>query len=412
MNYNGDNMKIGEFTDKNKVSKDTIRHYMDLGLVIPEKHGGQYYFDDRCQNSLEEIFNLKDMGFTLNEIKTIFFFRRLGNLTHYQQDEYYKTLFVSKYEEILKEIDNLTTIRSRLKEKIEDLSEYEAKKKFTLGIDIGVLNIFKCLKCSGQVVIEDGTIKDNQIIDGKLKCNCGEEYSIENGILIVNNYFNDSQLGFDCNYITDYINLTDYNYLDNIYKGIDWVNKKIDFSDLKKKVILELGSGVGFALRSNYNELPDDCIYVAVDHDIRRHKFLKNMLERTDIKKNIVFICTDFTKIPIKDKSIDVLLDFSGTSNYSFEHNEFLLELVDNYVKEGAYLIGTYILFKNFGSNSLIEDKYRRNFILENIKHGIEELKYKIIDSKLTDYLENGGKYEDYFVNGEKVYSYLFYGKR
>ena len=405
-------MKIGEFADRNKVSKDTIRHYMDLGLVIPEKHGGQYYFDDRCQNDLKEIFNLKDMGFTLNEIKTIFLFRLLGNLTHYQQDEYYRTLFINKYEEILKEIENLTTIRSRLKEKIEDLSKYECEKKFTLGIDIGVLNIFKCLKCNGQLVIEDGTIKDNQIINGKLKCNCGEEYSIENGILIVNNYCNESQAGFDYNYIAEYINVTDYNYLDNIYKGIDWVHKKIDFGDLKKQVILELGSGVGFALRSSYNKLSDDCIYLAVDHDIRRHKFLKTMLERAETKKNIVFICTDFSQIPIKDKSVDILLDFSGTSNYSFEHNEFLLDLVDNYVKEEAYLIGSYILFKNFGSNSLIEYKYRRNFILENIKHGIEKLRYKVIDTKLSDYVENGGKYEDYFVNGEKVYSYLFYGKR
>lgn len=412
MNFDGDKMKIGEFANSNKVSKDTIRHYMDLGLIIPEKQGGQYCFDDRCQKSLEEILNLKDMGFTLNEIKTIFLFRLLGNLTHYQQDEYYRTLFVDKYENISKEIDNLTSIRNRLKEKIEDLSLYEGKEKLTIGIDISVLNIFKCLKCKGQLAILDGTIKDNQILDGKLKCNCGEEYSIENGILMVNNNYNKFQRGFGHNYIAEYINATDYNYLDNIYKSIDWVRKKIDFNDLKNKVILELGSGVGFSLRNIFNELPDDCIYIAVDHDISRHKFLKNMLERADTKKNIVFICADFLQIPIKHKSVDILLDFSGTSNYCFEHDEFLLKLVDNYVKDKAYLIGTYILFKNFGINTLIEDKYRKNFVLQNIKKGIEHLKYKVIDERVSNYLENGGKYENYFINGEKVYTYIFYGKR
>lgn len=30
-------MKISKFAEVNNVSVDTIRHYMDLGLVIPEK---------------------------------------------------------------------------------------------------------------------------------------------------------------------------------------------------------------------------------------------------------------------------------------------------------------------------------------------------------------------------------------
>ena len=405
-------MKIGEFADINKISKDTIRHYMDLGLVIPEKHGGQYDFDDKCQKNLEEIFSLKDMGFTLNEIKTIFLFKLLGNLTNYQQNEYYRTLFFNKYEEILKDIENLTNSRDKLKEKIEELEKYKSDKKVILGIDISILNILKCLKCNGQIDIEDATIKGNQIINGKLKCNCGEAYSIENGILIVNSYSNKFQSEFDYNCVSDYINVTDYNYLDNIYKGIDWLNKKIDFSNLKNKIILELGSGSGFMIRSNYNELPNDCIYIAVDHDIRRHKFLKAMLEGTNIKKNIVFICSDFKQIPIRDKSIDVLLDFSGSSNYSFENTEFLLKLVDKYIKEEAYLISAYILFKNFGINSLIEKQYRKNFKIDTIKSGIDELKYKAIDSKISDYIEKVGIYENYFVKGEKVYTYLFYGKR
>ncbi|MGF7060425.1 MerR family transcriptional regulator [Brassicibacter mesophilus] len=412
INFSGDKMRIGEFADFNNVSKDAIRHYMDLGLIIPEKHGGQYYFDDICQESLEEIKNLKNMGFTLNEIKTIFLFRLLGNLTYYQEDEYYRTLFIDKFENISKQIENLITIKDRLKEKIEELSQNESAKKFTLGLDISALNILKCLKCNGQLFIQDGIINDNQIVDGKLKCNCGEEYAIESGIIKANSYYRQAQFSFEDDYISQYINAVDYNYLDNIYKGIDWLRKKIDLSSFKKKVVLELGSGIGFCLRNIFNELPDDCIYVAVDHDIKRHKFLKNMLERAESKKNIIFICTDFLQIPIEDKSVDILLDFSGTSNYSFEHSEFLLGLIDKYIKDDSYLIGSYILFKNFGLNSLIEDKYRKSFILSNIKDEIKGLKYKTIDERVSDFLEKGGEFENYFVKGEKVYNYVYYGKR
>lgn len=405
-------MKIGKFAEFNKVSKDTVRHYMELGLIIPEKHGGQYDFDERCQKSFKEILDLKDMGFTLNEVKKIFLFRRLGNLTDYQQDEYYRTLFINKYENILEEIDNLTNKKEKLKEKIDYLPQKECKIKFKLGIDINVLSIFKCLKCNGELVVLDGIVNDNQIIDGKLKCKCGEEYYIIDGILYLNNNYNEIKYKLENNHIIEYINETDNDYLDNLYQSIEWFKKKVNFNTLKNNVLLELGTGFGFALRNIYYNLPDDCVYIAVDHDVSRQRLLKNILESAEIKKNIIFICTDFLQIPIKDKSVDVLLDLAGTSNYCFDNNEFLLNQVNNYIKDDAYLIGTYILFKNFSIHGRIEDKYKKNFILDNIKQEIKQLKYRVIDDRISQYLVNGGKFENYFVEGEKVYTYIFYGKR
>lgn len=35
-----DIMKIGKFGEVNNISIDTIRHYMDLGLLIPERKEG------------------------------------------------------------------------------------------------------------------------------------------------------------------------------------------------------------------------------------------------------------------------------------------------------------------------------------------------------------------------------------
>lgn len=40
-------MRIGKLAEKNKLSIDAIRHYIDLALLVPEKRGGHYFFDDR-----------------------------------------------------------------------------------------------------------------------------------------------------------------------------------------------------------------------------------------------------------------------------------------------------------------------------------------------------------------------------
>lgn len=405
-------MRIGKFSEENNISLDAIRHYMELGLLIPSKAGGQYDFDESCKQDLEDIISLKEMGFALSEIRGIFFFKRLAKLSHYQEKEYYREFFNNKYKKIIDEIKSLNKIKMKLEEKIEEMSQAESDKKFKIGIDIKFLSFIKCLSCGGDVILSDGSILENQIISGRLGCKCGEEYKIDDGVLIVSNEDNFDNLDYIDDSIAEYIGTTSAEYLDNICRGMEWARKKMDFNSLEGKVFMDLGSGIGFGLRNIYENLSDTSFCIAVDRDLGKHRFLKNILETSNAKKNIIFICADFLRVPIKDKIVDVLMDFSGTSNYSFEHETFLLKLVDRYIKQDAYLIGSYILFKNFSPNSLIGGNLRKNFLLENVKKEIKGLGYNMLDERASSYIEEGGKFESYFKKGEKVYTYMFYGKR
>lgn len=437
-------MKIGVFAASHHVSIDTVRHYIDLGLLLPEKHGSQYSFDIRCANDMEEINSLKAMGFTLAEIHTVFMFRKLGRMTSYKQDASFHDLFVNKHNRISELLNELKLVSSRLEAKIKEFDGIQEENPFKLGIQLKNLGVLHCPYCKCELNLRKAQIEDNQVMEGLLDCSCGSEFIIADGILIDRSDAADeipvqvpqgangmqgldttagnavekrgepggTAEALDQNQIFDYIKNTDEAYLKNVNKSLEWAYRRLNFEELDGKVVLELGSGLGFFLRLVYDELPEGTLYIAVDHDIRMLRYLKNMLEKSGRQKNILFICADFLQLPIRDKSANLVLDITGTSNYSFEHEEFLLKPVLRYLNDQAALLGSYILFGNFSIDSRIAANVRKNFRIETIKKEISALGFKIVNEMMTDYLDKGGKYESYFTNSERVNSCVIYAKR
>ena len=70
--------------------------------------------------------------------------------------------------------------------------------------------------------------------------------------------------------ISDYIHETDTAFLENVQRGGEWAKKKLMQLDLNEKILLDLGSGIGFFLRNIYEELPEECLYIAVDRDLNK----------------------------------------------------------------------------------------------------------------------------------------------
>ena len=200
--------------------------------------------------------------------------------------------------------------------------------------------------------------------------------------------------------------------MENIQRGGEWAKKKLMQLDLNNKVLLDIGSGLGFFLRNIYEELPEDCLYIAVDRDLNKLLFLKDVIEKRNSKRNILFICADFLSIPIQNHSVDIVIDQSGTSNYSFEHENFLLHELNYLFKPDCYLLSSFIVFKNFSINSQITTRLRDNFTSSKVKGEIQKLQFNSIDERTSEYIERGGKYEDFFVQGEEIYTYSFFGKR
>ena len=141
-------MKISEFANKYEISNDTVRYYMELNLITPEKSGGHYHFDEKCELQIREILNLKNMDFSLQEIKNIFNFKRIGKLSTYQQNNYYQSIYKSKYQDVEGKISDLRYAKGQLKEELLKLESKSNKNITKIGIDLSALSLFICLHCN------------------------------------------------------------------------------------------------------------------------------------------------------------------------------------------------------------------------------------------------------------------------
>jgi DNA-binding transcriptional MerR regulator len=416
-------MRIGEFAKQHSVSVDTLRHYMALGLLVVEKQGGQYDFDDKTSEDLVQLMGLKNIGFSLAEIKMIFMFQRLGRMTAYQRDIYYQSLFSDKHKSIEQDIHDKQAALDQLIKAEAALKGSEQPASQGVGVPLSALELLSCPICQSSFRLDDAQVVDEKIRNGRMSCGCGHVMVIEEGILYANPsdvlnaevvsetaMLNEATAIPQTSVLEAYLTSTHETYLDRVYEGLNWFSSRSDFSGVH--VAMELGSGFGFYLRTLYDQIPEDMLYIAVDRDPERHRFLKRILEAGTGSKKILLLCGSFESIPLKPESVDCVLDFSGTSNYSFEHADFLLERINHLVKPEAHLYASFIIFEKFGLQTRIPPENREHFKEERIRENLAELGFNFVEAHNTQVTDQGGEYEDFFQPDESIRTFLCIARR
>lgn len=104
-------------------------------------------FDEYCQTDLELIIHYKDLGFSLNEIKELFFYKNLAKSMNYEKDTFYQSLFKLKYDKMEQEIELLEKKRDKLKGVLHDLLLTNETSNTIIGIDLSILHLLTCSKC-------------------------------------------------------------------------------------------------------------------------------------------------------------------------------------------------------------------------------------------------------------------------
>jgi DNA-binding transcriptional MerR regulator len=413
-------MKINEFSNKFDLSYDTIRYYMKLNLINPQKVGGHYEFDQEDQNDMEEILKLKEMEFSLDEIKEILSFKRIGRLSNYQKNSYYQNLYQQKLKKIEKKIIELKDAKTALNAHLKRLKAENNEKQNDLSLNLNLLNLFACPICGSDLTLSAEKIENNRIHQGSLNCSCGEKILIKDGILYTKEvYEQESQAEvFETDplfHVTDYIQQTDSEFMDQSYQSLDWLKNRINYSDLANKVVLEPGSGYGLLLRNIYDQLSSDTTYICVEHNPDLNRYLKSLLELSAAGPEVIFLTAELPSLPLKEKIVDYLIDFSGISNFSFYNQGFLPELMLKYFKDHFVLTAIFIIYHKFGEKNIVDRQYRDYFIYSNIRSKFKELGFEFLDeykSEIKKIDSSFGKYEEFAQIGDQIYSYQLQAKK
>lgn len=346
-------MRIGEFSKKYNITRDTVRHYIDMGLLIPRKDGHHYRFDDGHGRDISKIIEFKNLDFSLNEIQKILNFNRLAGKNSNEYNKYYLKVLEDKRKFAIKCQKRYEEIEITLNKKIEDIVNREEKTEKLLGINISCLEILYCPLCNNNLNISDGNIENNMIINGKVECYCGYGAYIEDGIYIGNNcgvnLSNEKKIPSKLDFMED----ASTEFINFFYDGMSEMIEKIKINKKDYKYILELENCSGTFLMQYIEDLDKETTYIIVNNDKRRLEKLKKNLELNNLHEGFIFICEEYDCLPIKTNSIDLVIDHWMTRDYTLEDNKFLLEKLSKHIKLEGLLIGAYPYV-----TSLKTDKY------------------------------------------------------
>lgn len=366
-------MKIGEFSRKYNVSVATTRHYINTGLLVPEKNGFQYNFTKHDCDEMEAILSMKNSGFKLSEMN-----KYLSILRFYNKDDYllYKKLLsflAAKKNSLHDERDQINTYIRLINKKIKEIEGQRRQMTDKIsrqrinelfddlpGFPLEAVSLLRCPDCRKSLRLFNVDISGDSIINGSLTCSCGYSASVKNGVMYTDNlkdlendpaflscYFGDENLitnedGMFLMAMDEYTS----EYLTLIHKDSLWIRKELKSMDLRGRNVLFPDIASQY-LYSHYNgENIDDsiCLVTALSektiHNMRKHIANAN----PDLK--VAYIINQDGRLPLMSGCIDAVIDYLGSDNLAFFHQKHYYDTVAPYISPSAFILGAFEYYK------------------------------------------------------------------
>ncbi|WHY79045.1 MerR family transcriptional regulator [Neobacillus sp. WH10] len=394
-------MKIGSFAKHFNVSVDTIRYYIELGLLVPEKKGAQFHMNQSCLDDMELILELKILQFSLKEIQQFLSYKRL---TINIDIGYYKKLLLEKKNHFLEEKKELDRFIRLVDNKLQSLDNQPPVPCSSIGVPISFVPFFYCPYCNIPLTISDASILNSTISEAKLTCSCGYFTSIQNGIIITSNLEESPYCILNDETMKEF----NPNFVSLREKGDQWIIKLLKEQNLSNKVVIETNIDIAVSLPKYISSLDLDTFYIFCGLSLTMIKKLRNFIERINPKLRVIYIQNTDYILPLKPGSIDVIIDSITTNEICSYKNVFPITLLQNYINQDTKVIGNYLYYHE-GATSLLNfrtlypNSHQHVLYPNYLEYNLEKEGLKIQYKTVIGSTDNPGIFLDYHEQGEKV---------
>ncbi len=349
-------IKIGEFSKKYNLTKESTRYYTDEKLLLPHKVRHYNDYDLQCEKDIQNIIKLKGMGFTLAEIREIMNYLRLEAEVFPNLNEFLLVFFECKLNRVNEEKEVLIKREQTLIDKIKSLkdmsSSISVENHINSGVDLQFLSLLSCKKCNNSLNLKMAEIRDGEIIEGMLKCECGVEYEIHDGILFCE--------GADDTKKVPAVNTkedieerypSEYTSIKSIAEN--WLKGKIR-TDLKgNEALLDFTTMGGVYLLPILEKAKrENLLYVGCERWLSFLKVSKKTVDSIKNKPKTLFCCGDIRHAPFKASAFEIIIDVYGTMTDMRETGDFKLNQKINLLKDRGRFYGIYYNISNLSNEN------------------------------------------------------------
>jgi DNA-binding transcriptional MerR regulator/uncharacterized protein YbaR (Trm112 family) len=389
-------LRTGDFAKKYNLSPNGVRFYVEQGLLFPEKKNKQYTFNKACEEIMEYIIELKDLGFSLSEIRKILYIKKYSmfeldrNIKHH-----FKDFLKIKKRELLCEIDELHKCVLGINNEIAKIDQHSINNLHEEGYNLSLdfLDILSCPKCGDEFTLINANIERKSIIQGKLICKCGYIIDIEEGILIGSQT---SSKSLEWSTPVSIAFAPTSQYISMEAKAYAWVMENLSKTHYRNKTIFSSGGYAGNFFCEYFSSFGKDTLIVIADKYIDTVKNVRSKLGRLNFQLNIMYLCDENFELPLKEKSIDIFLDDYSSSEFIFYDSCYPINRIEHLLSDSAYIVGVFHYYnKDAKTLKRIKLGYPNadinKFQLGTFRHNLTQLNIRLLNSNMAGCIKTPG---------------------
>lgn len=156
-------MKIGKFAKNFNIPISTVRYYIDMGVLIPNKNNTQYLFTPNDLNEMKIILELKELRFTLDEIRDFLQILRLYDNRDVDMYSHLLSLYDNKKNQLSAELTEIKKTIQIINEKIKECKIIKRNQNNYRGIPLSFISYLACPKCGIPFTLDQVKIHENFI---------------------------------------------------------------------------------------------------------------------------------------------------------------------------------------------------------------------------------------------------------